>query len=105
MKKRSKFNYVVLQEYIPEAEKQTIKRAIRRVYPRVLAPTAFVEQLSQDLIAEAYHRQHNPMRHALRTYGLVGGGALSIAGGFLIWLLLKKQRVHEPLTAGLSPQT
>jgi hypothetical protein len=102
MKKRSKVKYVVLQEYIPASEQKAIKRAVRTVLPSVPAPKAFIERLSQDLIIEARRRHHADPNHTLRTYGLVGGGALSVAGGFLIWLLLKKQREQTPLTVGLS---
>ena len=105
MKKRSKVKYVVLQEYIPASEQKAIKRAVRAILPRVKAPQAFIERLSQDLMVEAQRRHHGDPHHALRTYGLVGGSALSVAGGFLIWLLLKKQREQTPLSVGLSPQS
>ena len=104
MKKRSKAKYVVLQEYIPISEQKAIKRAVRTILPRVPAPQAFIERLSQDLIVEAQRRRHGDSLHALRTYGLVGGSALSVAGGFLIWLLLKKQRDQAPLPVGLAEQ-
>ena len=102
MKKRSKVNYVVLQEYIPASEQKTMKRAVKAILPRIKAPQAFIERLSQDLIVEARRRHHGDPHHALRTYGLVGGSALSVAGGFLIWLLLKKQREQTPLSVPLG---
>lgn len=104
MKMRSKVKYVVLQEYIPISEQKVMKRAVRAMLPRVNAPHEFIERLGQDLIVEARRRHLGNARHALRTYGLVGGSALSVAGGFLIWFLLKKQREQTPLSMDLSRQ-
>ena len=105
MKKRPKVNYVVLQEYIPVSEQKAIKRTVKAILPSVKAPQTFIERLSQDLVAEARRRHLGDPHHALRTYGLVGGSALSVAGGFLIWLLLKKQREQTSLSVPLSPQS
>jgi hypothetical protein len=104
MKKRSTTRYVVLQEYIPASEQKAIKRAVRAVLPRVQAPKAFVERLSQDLIVAARRGHHGDPHYALRKYGLVGGSALSVVGGVLIWFLLKKQREQTPLAVGLTQQ-
>jgi len=104
MKRRPKVDYVVLQEYIPASEQKAIRRAVTTILPRVQAPQAFIEQLSQDLVIEARRRHFGVPHQALRTYGLVGGSALSVAGGFLIWLLLKKQREETPLSVGITPQ-
>lgn len=104
MMKWSKVKYVVLQEYIPASEQKAIKRAVTAVLPRVNAPQAFIERLSQDLVFEARRRHIGDPQHALRTYGLVGGSALSVAGGFLIWLLLKKQREETPVSVNIAAQ-
>ncbi|MDF1514274.1 MAG: hypothetical protein P1S60_10745 [Anaerolineae bacterium] len=92
MKMRSKVKYVVLQEYIPVSAQKAIKRSIRAALPLICAPQAFVEKLNQDLIVEARQRYATETQNVLKTYGILGGSALSIAGGFLIWMLLKKQR-------------
>jgi hypothetical protein len=105
MKNRSKINYVVLQEYIPTSEQRAIKRAVKAALPRIHAPRAFVERLSQDLLVEARRRHHSDPNHILVTYGLVGGSALSVAGGFLIWFLLKKQRAGTPMPVGITQQS
>ncbi len=105
MKNRTKVKYVVLQEYISESEQKMIKRAVTAVLPSVKAPQAFIDRLGQDLVVEARRRHISDPNHALRTYGLVGGSALSVAGGFLIWFLLKKQREETPASARLADQT
>jgi hypothetical protein len=102
MKRQSRLRYVVLQEYIPTSTQKAIKRAVKAALPRVYAPQAFVTRLGQDLVTEARRRHVNNPNHALRTYGLVGGSALSVAGGFLIWLLLKKQREDTPKSVNLA---
>jgi hypothetical protein len=104
MKKRSKINYVVLQEYIPISEQRAIKRAVKAALPSIPAPKAFIERLGQDLIKEAQRQHLGDPHYILRRYGLVGGSALSVAGGFLIWFLLKKQRDQTPLPVGLPQQ-
>ena len=92
MKLKSKVKYVVLQEYIPASTQKAIKRSIRAALPLVSAPQAFVERLNQDLLHEARRRYTNDPQQALKTYGILSGSALSLAGGFLLWLLLTKQR-------------
>ena len=104
MKRRSRINYVVLQEYIPASAQKAIKRTVRAAFPHVYAPKAFVERLSQDLIVEARRRHTGNPSQNLRTYGLLGGSALSVAGGFLIWFLIKKQRDSTPMSVGVPPQ-
>ena len=105
MKKRSRIKYVVLQEYIPASAQKAIKRSVRAVLPRINAPTSFCRKTESG----PYNRSTSPATgnpsHTLRTYGLLGGSALSVAGGFLIWFLIKKQRESTPMSVGMPPST
>ncbi len=93
---RSARKYVVLQDHVPLREQRAIERAVVSVLPPLRPARAFVEQLNQDLVAEAW-RQYGTRaaktNQTLSFLGLFSGGVLSVVGGIAIWLLV--QREHE----------
>ncbi len=93
---RSARKYVVLQDHVPLREQRAIERAVVSVLPPLRPARAFVEQLNQDLVAEAW-RQYSiraaKTNQTLSFLGLFSGGVLSVVGGIAIWLLV--QREHE----------
>jgi len=100
---RSTKKYVVLQEHVPLREQHAIERAVVSVLAPVHPTRAFVEQLNQDLVAEAwrqYETRAAKTNQTLSFLGLFGGGVLSVVGGIAIWLLV--QREHEKTGADLS---
>ncbi|MCJ7548702.1 MAG: hypothetical protein MUQ30_03360 [Anaerolineae bacterium] len=93
---RNTRKYVMLQDLVPLRDQRAIERAVVSVLPPVRPARAFIEQLNQDLVAEAW--QHYETRAAktnqtLSFLGLFSGGVLSVVGGIAIWLLV--QREHE----------
>ncbi len=90
---RSSERYVVLQDHIPVGEQQAIARAVVYVMPSEGPSQSFINQLSQDLVAEAGRLHAVRLRHTsqtLRLFGFLGGGLVSILGGILIWLLVSR---------------
>ncbi len=88
---RSSEKYVVLQDHVPVGEQQAIARAVVYVMPSEGPSQSFINQLSQDLIAEAGRLHAVRLRNTsqtLRLFGFLGGGLISIVGGILIWLLV-----------------
>ena len=95
--------YVVLQDHVPLREQRAIKRAVVSVLPPLHPTRAFVEQLNQDLVAEAWRQYETravKTNQTLSFLGLFSGGVLSVVGGIAIWLLV--QREHEKTSTDLS---
>jgi len=97
MKSKSQ-RYIVLQENIPAEEEQALGQVVVRTMPPVAPPTAFVEQLGSDLVAEARrHYDVEQRRHQVtRTVGWVGGGVLSVVGGVALWMFVQRKRGVTP---------
>lgn len=90
-------SYVVIQEHIPPREEKAIERAVVTVLPPVQPSEVFVQQLGADLLDEA-RRQRIAEEHAnqaLRIFGVVGGGLLSVVGGMAIWLLTHRSKTQR----------
>ncbi len=95
---KSSERYVVLQDFVPEEEQRAIAQAIVAAVPSERPSQDFVYRLEQDLLAEARHRTTAHRQGVVRTahvLGWVGGGALSVVTGLLIWLLVQKNQAHR----------
>lgn len=89
--------YIVLQEDMsPEAE-EALGQAVVDALPPVLPPRAFVNELGCNLVAEARRRQDTEQQrhHVARTVGIVGGGVLSVVGGFAIWFFVQRHQKDD----------
>lgn len=63
----------------------------------VQADTSFKVNLEKELIAEA--KKQAERQHLIRTFGLIGGGVLTIVAGIVGVILLKRQN-HEEKSEG-----
>ena len=93
MKFKSKA-YIVLQEDLSSEEENALGQAVVDALPPVAPPRAFVTELGRNLVAEARRRQETEQQrhHVARTVGLVGGGVLSVVGGFAIWFFMHRHQ-------------
>ena len=92
---RSAKKYVVLQDHVPLREQRAIERAVVSILPPVHPTRAFVEQLNQDLVTEAwrqYETRAAKTNQTLNFLGLFSGGVLSVVGGITIWLLVRREQ-------------
>lgn len=89
--------YIVLQESLSVDEENALQRAVVKALPPVFPPQAFVEDLGRNLIAEARRRQDTQQQrhHVARAVGIVGGGVLSVVGGFAIWFFVQRHQRHQ----------
>ena len=96
MRSKSKA-YIVLQENISSEEEAALKQAVKDALPVVFPSRAFVAELGRNLVAEARQRQDTEQqRHQVaRTVGIVGGGVLSVVGGFAIWFFMQRHQKHN----------
>jgi len=104
MKSRA-HRYIVLQESIPAEEEQVLGQVVAHAMPSVAPPAAFVEQLGDDLVAEARrHYDVEQRRHRVtRTVGWVGGGVLSVVGGVALWFFVQRKRGGVEGAPGVVP--
>ncbi len=89
-----KKEYIRLGTHVLPEEQQALEDSIREALQPEWPTDLFVANLEQELMEEARQRDQQP-RHLmsdLRVFGLVGGGLLSIAGGVLMWMLLRQNR-------------
>lgn len=89
--------YVVIQEHVHRREERAIERAVVTVLPPVQPSKLFVEQLGADLLEESRRQREAEQNasNALRIFGVVGGGLLSVVGGMVIWLLTHHPRDRQ----------
>jgi hypothetical protein len=59
----------------------------------VQADTSFKVKLEEELVAEAKKRAER--QHLIRTFGLIGGGLLTVVAGIVGVILLKRQNHEE----------
>jgi hypothetical protein len=100
---RSSEKYVVLQDHVPVEEQRAIARAVITVMPSEKPSQAFVERLSQDLVAEARQQEaarHQQVNQTMRLFGFLGGGLLSAVTGIVIWLVVRQD--HKETGSELS---
>lgn len=100
MRSKSKA-YIVLQENFSSEEEAALGRVVD-AWPSPPPPRAFVDELGRNLVAEARRRQDMAQqRHQVaRTVGLVGGGVLSVVGGFAIWFFVQRHQKQNGLKLG-----
>lgn len=92
---RSAKKYVVLQDHVPLREQRAIERAVVSVLPPLPPARAFIEQLNQDLVAEAwrqYETRATKTNQTLSFLGIFSGGVLSVVSGIAIWLLVQREQ-------------
>ncbi len=92
--KTRKARYITLGNTLQDGHEAMLARTLLAVLPPVKPQTAFVTLLEQEL-RQAAQQQANATR-SLNTLanamGIVGGGALSIVGGVLLWRHWQHQR-------------
>lgn len=67
--------------------------SITAVLEPIPATSSFKMDLEEELIAKAKKRAER--QHLIRTFGLIGGGLLTIVAGVVGFLLLKRQNHGE----------
>lgn len=97
MNSPKKKHYVRLGINMQSEERRSLENSIRNALQPTLPAELFVSELEQELMQEAHQHSRTPhrLRSDLRVFGLVGGGILSIAGGVLMWTLLRQNRSSE----------
>ncbi len=108
MFRKASEKYVVLQDALPIEEQWAIERAVIHVMPAAKPPAHFVTRLREDLVAEARLQQAAQQERtgqALKLFGLLGGGLISVIGGLLVWLLVQRGSEKAPLVDTLRGPT
>ncbi len=89
----SRKKYIQLGEGLLPREQHWLEHSIQAALTPILPPEQFVADLERELIQEA-QRQAQVAQDAGRGWriaGWIGGGLLSIAGGILVWTLLRQR--------------
>ncbi|MBN2007413.1 MAG: hypothetical protein JXA21_28975 [Anaerolineae bacterium] len=86
--------YIRLGTNMLVEEQRALEHSIREALQPTWPADLFVSELERELMEEARQQTPEPRRmlHGLGVFGLVGGGLLSIAGGVLMWVLLRQNR-------------
>lgn len=99
--------YVVLQEHVPLREQQAMERSLVKVLPPVMPSQDFVTRLGHDLVEEARRQQVVQLRHTNQAFRFLGifGGLVSVVGGVILWLLLRRDGDDPQRNVGLPGQS
>ncbi|HOT92512.1 MAG TPA: hypothetical protein PLJ78_10910 [Anaerolineae bacterium] len=102
----SRKKYIQLGEGLLPREQHWLEHSIQAVLTPVLPPEQFVADLERELIQES-QRQVSATQDTARGWRVaswIGGGLLSIAGGILVWALLRQKARQGSAAAGASPR-
>lgn len=93
----SRSKYIQLGQGILPHEQTLLEQSIRGALTPMLPTDRFVVELERDLIQEAKRqaRYAQNVGQGWRIAGWVGGGLLSIAGGILVWTLLRQRQTQK----------
>ncbi len=90
-----------------DAQLQALEAELTPIFTEALKPVpadmTFKMDLEKALIIRAEKRAER--QHLIRTFGLIGGGLLTIVAGVLGVILLKRQNHEEDERSGSSDQT
>ncbi len=93
----SRKKYIQLGQGILPREQTLLEHSIQAALSPMLPTDRFVVELERDLIQEARRqaRYAQNVGQGWRMAGWVGGGLLSIAGGILVWTLLRQRQAPK----------
>lgn len=90
-----------------DAQLQSLEAELAPTITKALEPVpadmAFKMDLEKELILRAEKRAER--QHLIRTFGLIGGGLLTIVAGVVGVILLKRQNHEEDEIGGSSDQS
>ena len=104
MFRRAGERYVMLQDLIAIEDQQAIGQAVVQVMPTAAPSQHFVNQLSENLLAEARRQQAIRQKNTgrlLKLFGFLGGGLIPVVGGIVVWLLVHRGDERAPLIEAL----
>ena len=93
----SRKKYIQLGQGILPHEQMLLEQSIQAALLPMLPTDRFVVELEHDLIQEARRqaRYAQNVGQGWRIAGWVSGGLLSIAGGILVWTLLRQRQTQK----------